>query len=584
MVKADLVLLHPPSVYDFRQKAILYGPISDLVPSTSAFEMYPIGFTTLAEYLERHGCRVRIVNLAVRMLRDENFDAQELIASLNPLAFGIDLHWLPHAQGALEVARMVKRCHPHTPVIMGGFSSSYYHQELLGYPEVDYVVRGDSTEEPLRLLMACLAAGEEPWQVPNLTWRDRGGQVRVNPLTYLPEDLDNLMLDYSQVVKFAARDRDLASYIPFKNWLEYPIMAGLTCRGCIHGCVTCGGSAYAFRRLFGRTRPAYRSPEALARDIRNIQRLSRGPVFVLGDIRQPGMDYAHRFLRAIRGLREQVIIEFFAPASRKFLQEVAAALPNFCLEVSLESHDPAVRRAFGKSYSNEDMERTMEYALEAGCQRLDVFFMVGLPKQTYSSVMETINYCQTLMERFGGDGKLRPFISPLAPFLDPGSRAFEHPERYGYRLFHRTLEEHRQALLSPSWKYVLNYETEWMSRDEIVASTYEAGLRLNRLKARYGLVDPQQARRTEARIRKAVALMERIDRLVASAEPEEVQRQLQRLKPHIDRVNTSTVCEKSELELPVGPAKLNGYRIFWLVFKGWLTDMARQLRFALGRS
>ena len=27
-----------------------------------------------------------------------------------------------------------------------------------------------------------------------------------------------------------------------------------------------------------------------------------------------------------------------------------------------------------------------------------------------------------------------PFISPLAPFLDPGSRAFEEPERYGYRL------------------------------------------------------------------------------------------------------------------------------------------------------
>ena len=39
----DLVLLHAPSVYDFRQKTILYGPVSDLIPPSPVFEMYPIG-------------------------------------------------------------------------------------------------------------------------------------------------------------------------------------------------------------------------------------------------------------------------------------------------------------------------------------------------------------------------------------------------------------------------------------------------------------------------------------------------------------------------------------------------------------
>jgi hypothetical protein len=182
--------------------------------------------------------------------------------------------------------------------------------------------------------------------------------------------------------------------------------------------------------------------------------------------------------------------------------------------------------------------------------------------------METIDYCQALLERYGEDGRLRPFISPLAPFLDPGSLAFENPERYGYRLFCRTLEEHRQALLAPSWKHVLNYETAWMSRDEIVASTYEAGLRLHRIKAHHGLVDPQQAMEVEARIPRAVEWMARIDRLMETVGPEELQRQLRALKPQIDRVNSSTVCEKSELELPVGRSKLNGLRILELVLKG----------------
>ncbi len=57
----DLLLLHAPSVYDFRKHAILYGPVSDLIPSSTVFEMYPLGFTTMASYLHDRGMQVRIV-------------------------------------------------------------------------------------------------------------------------------------------------------------------------------------------------------------------------------------------------------------------------------------------------------------------------------------------------------------------------------------------------------------------------------------------------------------------------------------------------------------------------------------------
>src|SRR5450756_3169207 len=115
--RADLVFLHAPSVYDFRKHSILYGPVSDLVPSTPVFEMYPIGFTTMAEYLERAGLQTRIINLAVRMLDDAHFDVEDYIKKLDAVAFGIDLHWLPHALGSIEIARLVKRLHPNRPVI-----------------------------------------------------------------------------------------------------------------------------------------------------------------------------------------------------------------------------------------------------------------------------------------------------------------------------------------------------------------------------------------------------------------------------------------------------------------------------------
>jgi B12-binding domain/radical SAM domain protein len=568
MPSLDLVLLHAPSVYDFRRESILYGPVSDLVPSTPVFEMYPIGFTTMAEHLERHGRRVRIVNLALRMLRDPRFDAEKMIARLHPAAFGIDLHWLPHAHGALAVAELVKRYHPETPVILGGFSSTYYYEELLRLPYVDYVVRGDSAEEPLRLLLECILAGREPDGVPNVAWRGADGAVHANPITYLPETIDHVALDYRFVVRSVATYRDLLSTVPFHNWLDYPITAALSVRGCTQNCVTCGGSAYTFRHTFCRQGgPAYRSPERLAEDVRNVARFINGPIFILGDLRQAGDEYALRFLKAVHGYAGPVIVELFRPATAEYLRRVKEALPNLTLEVSLESHDPQVRRAFGKGYDNGAIEATLQAALDVGCRRLDVFFMIGLPEQTFDSVLATVDYCEELLERFGKDGRLFPFISPLAPFVDPGSAVFEEPERYGYRFFYRTLAEHRQALLQPSWKYVLNYETRWMTRDEIVASSYEAGLRLNRLKARFGLVGAEQAAATEARIKAAVALSEQIDRIMALPEAERRAR-LSELKPLVDQANMSTVCDKRELELPVGLIKLNVPRAAWFFLSG----------------
>jgi B12-binding domain/radical SAM domain protein len=576
--QADLVLLHAPSVYDFRNHSILYGPVSDLVPSTPVFEMYPIGFTTMAEYLERHGLRVRIVNLAVRMLNDENFAPEALIRALAPAAFGIDLHWLPHAHGALAVAELVKRHHPDIPVIFGGFSATYFHDELIRYPFVDYVIRGDSAEEPLRQLMAYLTgarAAPALCDIPNLTWRATDGALHVNPLTYRPENLDHVMLDYRYVVRAAARDMDLHSYVPFKGWMDYPILAALSCRGCTQSCVICGGSAPAFREMHGRARPAFRNPEMLSEDVRRSAAMSRGPVFILGDLRQAGRGYAQRFFDAIRGFDGPVILELFSPASREFLQQIASALPNFTLEVSMESHDPVVRHAFGKPYDNEPMERTIADALDVGARRLDVFFMVGLPQQTPESVLGTIDYCETLLRRFGEGGRLAPFISPLAPFLDPGSRGFEQPEEHGYRLLAHTLEEHRRLLVAPSWKYVLNYETRWMNRHQLVDATYTAGRRLNRIKAEYGLVPAAQAEATERRIDWATRLMAEIDCLLVSTTPDEFGREMARLRPEIEQANMSTVCDKRELNLDMTGPKLN----YGTVVQMLATDTVR----ALGR-
>jgi B12-binding domain/radical SAM domain protein len=576
-------------VYDFRKESILYGPVSDLVPSTPVFEMYPIGFTTMAEYLERNGFQTRIINLAVRMLEDGRFDAEETIRKLDSLAFGIDLHWLPHAHGSVEIARIVKRLHPKQAVIFGGFSSSYFYQELIQYPAVDFIIRGDSTEVPLLLLMQYLRSGGDLQPsaqsadgraleiIPNLTWKDSDGSMHANPISYSPETLDDLLLDYSQVLRAVVRYRDLASVKPFRSFMQYPITAALTTRGCTYNCVTCGGSSCAFKGIHNRPAPAFRSPELLAKDIRRIGEFSHGPVFVLGDIRQPGKDYADRFLNAIKGYKKPVFIELFDAADKAFFDKVSRSLPNFTVEISMESHDETVRRTFGRPYSDAEIERTIDYALDAGAKRLDLFFMVGLKKQTYQSVMDTVEYSRKMLKRYAADGDTRviPFISPLAPFVDPGSRAFEEPEKHGYRLFAKTLEEHRQALLAPSWKYVLNYETEWMTRTDIVNATYEAGRRLNLVKGEFGVISQESMMATDERITRAKHLITEIDRIVLKTNPAERRQELNDLKHQVDNANLSTVCDKRELEIPILGARINVLQAAGVVVKDWWRDINR---------
>ncbi len=567
MSSPDLVLLHPPSIMDFRKRAVLMGPVSDLIPSTPVFEMYPIGFTTIASHLESKGYEVRIANVASKMLVSEKFDPEKFVKSLDSAAFGIDLHWLPHVQGSLELARIVKKQHPDKPVILGGFSASYYHEEILAkHPEVDFVLRGDSTERPTEMLMECICSGKTPDSVPNLSWR-REGKVKVNPLSNVPEALDDLEIDYGQLVRKVFRYGDLTGHLPYKNWKSNPMTIALSVRGCTHNCVNCQGSCDSFARNFGRNTPAYRSPEKLAEDVKNAELYLKGATFVVGDIRQAGRSYASKFLAGIkqRRVRNEVVLELFAPADREFAREVAGSVERFSVQISPETHDEGVRMAQGKPYSNAGVEKSAEHFLQVGCGRFDLFYMIGLPTQTADSVTDTVRYTERLYETFKGK-PLFPFISPLAPFIDPGGNAFEFPDKHGFKIRARTLEEHLALAKMPSWKHVLNYETKWMTRDDIVSSSYSAGLGLNDIKRRMGLISEETAERTRLRIEAARSLSSKIDAMVAAGGPSPWD--LESLKDEAASLSESTVCAKEELDWSESSYIASLPRIFWSLIRG----------------
>ncbi|MDD5772593.1 MAG: TIGR04190 family B12-binding domain/radical SAM domain protein [bacterium] len=554
MKEVDLLLLHAPSVYDFRKYSLLFGPISDVIPSTPIFEMYPIGMTRIAAFLDSNGYHVRIKNIALKMLLNPKYDPEVFIKNIKvKYLFGIDLHWLPHAHGSLELAKIVKKYHPDKPIIFGGLSSSYFHKELIQYPQVDFVMRGDSTEIPVLMLMNALKTGGDLSKIPNLTWK-KDGKVTVNEMTHIPAVLQDMSANYKYIIKSVIKYRDLSGHMPFHYWISYPITAIMTAHGCKYNCLTCGGSADAFEKVCNRKEPVYFSPESVLTTIKNADRIIKGPIFIIGDPFQPSAEYAWELLRLLKNakIKNQLLLEFFVPPPREYLKAAKEAVPTVSVEISPDSHDENIRQTYGRPYTNAELERMIDDCVEFNYHKIDIFFTIALPMQTMKSVDETIDYCEYLMDKYKVHAdKVFLYISPLVPFIDPGSPAFEEPEKHGYRVFRKTLEEHRTALLNPSWKDMMSFETIWMTRDQIVESTYRAAERLNQIKLKYKQITEKRAREIDLSIKKSIEIIAKIDQIKILKDPAQVQEELLKIKPLIDRLNRDILCDKRELDRPL---------------------------------
>lgn len=578
----DLVLLHAPSVWDFRVEPILQGPLADVIPSTTEFEMYPVGLTSIAAYLEANRYNTRLVNLAYRMLRDDDFDVRARIAALDAPVFGIDLHWLPHANGAMGIAQLVKEIHPEAKVLLGGLSASYFHEELITDPTIDFVLRGDSTEEPCRQLLQALREGTPLERVENLTWKRPDGSIVVNPLTFVPADLDWIDVPaYEFMLHAVFKYGSFADFMPYLEWLRYPSTMLLNSRGCTFDCSTCGGSRSAYRSVAGRSRVGLRSPEKLVADAKVISTFSRAPIFMVHDPRIGGLARSDRFFELYGAARipNHLVIETFFPAGREFFRTVAATTKAWSLQITIESPDEGVRRANGKfAVSNAAVERTLAAALAEGCEKVDLFFMVGLSGQTPAKALATVDYCRQLVERFGADRRLGFYVAPLGPFLDPGSRAYEHPEALGYHRRLHTLAEHRAALLGPTWRDMLSYETDWMNRDEIVAITYAVGRGLNDLKLEAGLIDPRTHATVAGHLGTAEHVLADVQAMSTWTETERRHRLLT-LKGELLTANKANLVGEDELKWKIRTGIRVSLSLAWRV----TAALGREVRNAVAR-
>lgn len=514
-LRADLVLLHAPAFFDFRNRRDIYFPFlgtSGDVPITPLYEYFPVGFKTLQRYLGANGHEVRIINLSSVLLRFPRLNLDDVLAALDTPIIGIDLHWMVHVQGSLAVARRIHEVRPDIKVMFGGISSTYYAQELIRYPFVDMVMRGYNTLEPTRQMLSARGAGDSLDDVPNLLWKDEAGNVHDNPFTYTPESY-SCGIDWSQQPAEAESKSSL------------PILEILSTQnaGCAYNCGWCGGSREAFRRIYKRHRTMARKPleeiDYEFETIRRIRGVNNYHFYSVGSYNESpkGM---HRFLDHVgESNLKSVSYEQFFLTSEDVLKHMARANRRTMITLSPESHDPVVAKLAGRGvYTNEAMEAWLERALEIGIYQIDIWYFIGMPQQGPESVQATIDYCGHLLRKFKGRN-VNPMICPMVPFLDPASTFFEHPAENGYRIFHRTAEQHRRGMESASLINRINYETEWLSRQQLVEVGFKAVRQLMEIKGSESALPRFSVRDYNARIDDALQFMPVVHEADCIADP-----------------------------------------------------------------
>ena len=491
-MKVNVCLVHPPSIYDFRKKDLRSGPISDVVPSTPMFEMYPVGFISMLNSLVTNGYDARISNIAVLMLGSSTFDPEKYLSNIEADIFGIDLHWLPHVHGAINLARIIKSIHPESKVLMGGFSTTYFSSEIMAqFPFVDFILNGDLQESSIVKLAEAVEGKRTLSAVPNLIYRENG-KVRHNQPNLDPNAINEVLLNYNILMKNAIKYGDVKGHLPYKLWIKNPSAMTLIEHGCQYNCGFCGGSNFAFSHNYNKESPIFRNPDRIAEELEIIQNSIGTPVFIAGDIFAAGERFQDQFFKSAkeRGVDIPLLTEYFVPPSQEYFQKLSRFFPNFTAEISPDSSKENIRLIAGRGYSNHDLEKSILNAAKNGCRKFDVYFTIGLPKQKKEDVIADVEFSEYLMsQHIGRKMQMHAFLSPLTPFLDPGSLFYEMHERYGINLRAKTLGDYYMLLdQGKSWEDYLNYETKEMSRDDLVHVTYEAGKMMAQVRERLGLI------------------------------------------------------------------------------------------------
>jgi radical SAM superfamily enzyme YgiQ (UPF0313 family) len=181
-------------------------------------------------------------------------------------------------------------------------------------------------------------------------------------------------------------------------------------------------------------------------------------------------------------------MELFGPANEEYIRELSKIGAPIVLTISPESCVERVRKAYGRNYTNEGLFRTIRTCQRYGIP-IGIFSMIPLPNDTRKTIRETWEIWEQICLTSEASRGKTPVHFAFGPMilLDPGSLGFDFPERHGYHLLFKTLEDYITGMSLPSWHQWISYESTSLDRDSITKLIIDSVERSIDLEESHGL-------------------------------------------------------------------------------------------------
>jgi len=436
MEKLDCLFVHVPKLKNY------YRPIDQFI----WINFLPMGLLGLADLLQRHAISSQIVHMGVEWIENQDFSILDYIKEKNPRIVAFDLHWHHQSFDVMELVKKVKATFPSIYILLGGFTASFFHEEIMrNFDAVDGIIRGEAEVPILELTHAILQGKEDLFSIPNLTWR-RKGRILINPLSYVASEQDlnslsftnfPLLKNYSTYIRYIGQPFYVKGVSREKNFWIYSLRSRLyhltLGRGCPVQCTWCSGNIPSQKTVTGRREVTFRRVEEVLQSIREAISYGYETFHICFDPYPRNPDYFLNLFSRIRDekIRMECFFECFGLPTIDFIKSFKKTFPGPKSLIAL-SPDVGLDRLReihkGNAYTQQALRECLDQ-LEEHQVSSDIFFTLGVPFENEENLQQTIHLQKEIRKHYSKVRGIRTFTIEM----EPGSPWHLDPEEFGVK-------------------------------------------------------------------------------------------------------------------------------------------------------
>lgn len=337
----------------------------------------PLGIAYIAAVLEKEGYNVKVMDLLIDRMTDEEF--MEKASAFRPDLAGFTAV-TPVVKGAFRLAGMLKHKFTSLFTVIGGPHATAMPEECLDN-NFDFVVSGEGEETIADLLYNI----SEPEKVMSVVFKKDGRVIRAKERPFIT-DLDS--------IPFPARH--LFPHISNYKGQEAlgslnPVGSIMTSRGCPYACKFC------FKAVFGNRFRKRSAANVLEEWDVLVNRYGVKEIAVVDDSFTTDIKRVHEICDAL--IKRKNRVRWSCPngirvdlGDLEMLKKMKAA---GCYRVALgiESGSQQVLDSIGKKITLKQIEDTVKNCRKAGIKTMG-FYMIGNLGETEETMEETIKFAK----------------------------------------------------------------------------------------------------------------------------------------------------------------------------------------------